>query len=141
MEELTRATPMGKSTDPPVAFRIPRPKSMSIPGLPFHLSPRQRDALRSDIDMTALEALLGLVPDELRAIILAALDANAETDPFAGLCQEKPTVSSIAPHPRSLLPRQVELPGQLSDLQFEDPHLQSLLEAALAPMRPRSRTS
>ena len=102
----------------------------------FHLSEHQRERLRSDIDMSALEALLGLVPEELRAIILAALEANCQTDAFAGLCQKNPTVLTVAPHPRSLLPRQVELPGEFSDLQFEDPHLQSLLEAVVASMRP-----
>ena len=96
------------------------------------LSADVRRQLRGDIDIAALERLLGRLPPQIRGMILEAAMSSPEGDPLAAMARDEG--AEVTQKGRTS-EREVRLPGQLSDLKFDDPELQSLLDAVLAPSR------
>jgi hypothetical protein len=93
----------------------------------FLLSPEHRGRLATDLDVRAFESLLAALPEELRAQVLA--------------CAFKPEhrSESTSPSSQGAASRSARIPLDLSDLHFDDPALQALLDAALAPRSNRPK--
>jgi len=86
----------------------------------FRLSAETRSRLRSDIDLDALEGLLALLDERAHEVILGAF---AKTGTEGSYVAEKTQGS----HKIILVP-------QPSDICFDDPTLQAMLEKACKPM-------
>jgi hypothetical protein len=113
---------------------------MTDPSLPerrFKLSAAARAQMRHDIDLDALEQLLGSVPQEVRDLLQRAFAADLPTDFANNLPRDGDGSGMHGADRRTDRQRRREalLPFQPSDLIFEDPTLQAMLDAVLKPTR------
>ena len=87
----------------------------------FRLSPRMRGELRTDIDLEALEQLVGLLPPESRDLVLRAFLARPSPDAAPGKF-----------HRAEWAGRSAASIGY--DISFRDPKLQRLLKRVTDPI-------
>ena len=110
---------------------------MTDPSLPerrFKLSAAARAMMRPDIDFDALERLLGSVPQEMRDFLQRAFAAELPIDFSRDLPRgDGPSMHMADQRTDYQRRREVLLPFQPSDLVFEDPALQAMLDAVIKP--------